>query len=163
MTETDARPKILFLCTANSCRSQMAEGWARALWADRFDVYSAGIESRGLDSRAVRVMTEAGVAMEGQRSKTLAALGGVAFDLVVTVCADADRRCPAFPGATKKVHVGFDDPPRLAAGARSEEEALVHYRRVRDEIRTFAETLPTLIKTPENDQRPPESGGRLDS
>jgi arsenate reductase len=163
MTEIDARPKILFLCTANSCRSQMAEGWARALWADRFDVYSAGIESRGLDLRAVQVMGEAGVAMEGQRSKTLTALGAIEFDLVVTVCADADRRCPAFPGAVKKVHVGFDDPPRLAADARSDEEALAHYRRVRDEIRRFSETLPALIEAPEEYRRPPGSGGGSDS
>ena len=126
----------------------MAEGWTRALWADRFDVYSAGIEARGLDLRAVRVMDEAGVDIKGQSSKTLAALGAIAFDLVITVCSDADRNCPVFGGRTRKVHVGFDDPPRLALGAKSEADALAHYRRVQGEIRTFVETLPTLVEEP---------------
>jgi arsenate reductase len=145
MTRTDTRTKILFLCTGNSCRSQMAEGWARALHGKGYDVYSAGLEARGLDLRAVRVMDEAGVAIIGQSSKTLDSLGALDFDLVVTVCADADRNCPAFGDRTRTIHVGFDDPPRLAADAKSEEEALAHYRRVRDEIHRFVSTLPELL------------------
>ena len=136
---------MLFLCTGNSCRSQMAEGWARALHGKGYDVYSAGLEARGLDLRAVRVMDEAGVEIIGQSSKTLDSLGALDFDLVVTVCADADRNCPAFGDRTRTIHVGFDDPPRLAADAKSEEEALGHYRRVRDEIHRFVSTLPELL------------------
>ncbi|HMX43952.1 MAG TPA: arsenate reductase ArsC [Elusimicrobiota bacterium] len=133
--------KILFLCTGNSCRSQMAEGWARHLLGETIEPYSAGIETHGLNPRAVRVMTEAGVDISGHRSKTLADLRGVTFDLVVTVCGHAQEHCPIFPGNTKVIHAGFDDPPKLAASAKTEEEALCHYRRVRDEIRTFVRGL----------------------
>jgi len=134
--------KILFLCTGNSCRSQMAEGWARALVSDLVEPYSAGIETHGLNPDAVRVMAEAGVDISGQRSKHVDELRGVPFDCVVTVCGHAHRHCPLFPGKATVVHVGFDDPPRLAAGAAGEEERLAPYRRVRDEIRSFIETLP---------------------
>ncbi len=137
-----AKPKVLFLCTGNACRSQMAEGWARALYGDRIEPCSAGIEKHGLDRRAVEVMQEAGVDISRQKSKTVLELGPAEFDLVVTVCEDADRRCPALPSGARKIHVGFPDPPRLARGAASEEEALEHYRRVRDEIRAFVERLP---------------------
>ena len=137
--------KVLFLCTGNSCRSQMAEGWARRLRGDLIEPYSAGIEARGLDPRAVRVMAEADVDISDRQSKTIDALGGVAFDCVVTVCDRARESCPLFPGRTKVLHVGFDDPPRLARSARTEEEALAHYRRVRDEIRQFIETLPQAL------------------
>lgn len=133
--------KILFLCTGNSCRSQMAEGWAGHLLGETIEPYSAGIETHGLNPRAVRVMTEAGVDISGHRSKTLADLRGVTFDLVVTVCGHAQEHCPIFPGNTKVIHAGFDDPPKLAASAKTEEEALCHYRRVRDEIRTFVRGL----------------------
>ena len=138
------KTKILFLCTGNSCRSQMAEGWARALKAPSVEAYSAGIETHGLNPLAVKAMAEAGVDISGQRSKTVDQLAGVAFDLVVTVCGHAHEHCPIFPGRTRVVHVGFDDPPRLAAAARSEAEALPHYRRVRDEIRAFVERLPEI-------------------
>ena len=104
--------------------------------------YSAGIEARGLDPDAVRVMAEAGVDISGQRSKTTGELGGIEFDYVVTVCDQARENCPVFPGKAKVVHVGFDDPPRLAAGAATEQERLAPYRRVRDEIRAFVERLP---------------------
>jgi len=137
--------KVLFLCTGNSCRSQMAEGWARSLKADAIKPYSAGTQPRALDPRAVRVMSEAGVDISDRQSKTIDALGGVAFDCVVTVCDRARESCPLFPGRTKVVHVGFDDPPRLAADAKTEDEALSHYRRVRDEIRAFIETLPNAL------------------
>jgi arsenate reductase len=138
--------KILFLCTGNSCRSQMAEGFARALKGDVIEAYSAGIEAHGLNARAVRVMAEAGVDIRGQRSKTTEAVRDVPLDFVVTVCGHAHETCPAWLGdEAEVVHVGFDDPPALAKGAASEEEALAIYRRVRDEIRAWVETLPGCL------------------
>ena len=139
--------KILFLCTGNSCRSQMAEGWARRLKADRIEAYSAGIEAHGLNPDAVRVMAEAGVDISGHRSKLVSELGGVDLDYVVTVCGNAHESCPRFPGKAKVVHAGFDDPPRLAAGAETQDERLAPYRRVRDEIRAFVETLPDSLES----------------
>ncbi len=141
------RLNILFLCTGNSCRSQMAEGWARHLKGDALEAYSAGIETHGLNPYAVRVMAEAGVDISGQRSKRVDELAGIPFDYVITVCDHAHESCPLFPGRTRVVHRGFDDPPRLAKSARSEDEALGHYRRVRDEIRAFAEQLPETLWT----------------
>lgn len=141
--------KVLFLCTGNSCRSQMAEGWARRLKGEVIEPYSAGIETHGLNPHAVKVMAEAGVDISGHTSKTLADLDGVAFDYVVTVCGHAHETCPMFPGDAKVIHVGFDDPPKLAAGETDPDKALDHYRRVRDEIRAFVQTLPgALSATP---------------
>mgnify|MGYP001367891394 CR=1 FL=1 len=137
--------KILFLCTGNSCRSQMAEGWARHLKSDRFEAYSAGIETHGLNPNAVKVMAEAGIDISGHRSQHIDEFRDVELDHVITVCGHAHESCPVFPGKTKVTHVGFDDPPRLAKGAATEEEALSHYRRVRDEIRAFVETLPEAL------------------
>ena len=134
---------ILFLCTGNSCRSQMAEGWARHLKGDVIEAYSAGIEKHGLNPLAVKVMAEAGVDISGQRSKTVDELPVQQFDYVVTLCGHANETCPYFPG--RKIHRGFDDPPQLAAGATTEEEVLNHYRRVRDEIRDFILTLPEAL------------------
>jgi arsenate reductase len=139
--------RILFLCTGNSCRSQMAEGFTRALKGGTIEAYSAGIETHGLNPLAVKVMAEAGVDISGQQSKLVDDLPDVPFDYVVTVCDSAHEACPFFPAATKIVHVGFDDPPRLARDAKSEEEALPHYRRVRDEIRAFVEQLPDILTT----------------
>ena len=139
------RTRILFLCTGNSCRSQMAEGWAHQLKGDVIEPYSAGIEKHGLNPSAVRVMSESGVDISAQHSKTVSELPSREFDYVVTVCDHAHESCPLFPGRAKIVHVGFDDPPRLAKAASSEEEALAHYRRVRDEIRAFVETLPGCL------------------
>jgi len=139
--------RILFLCTGNSCRSQMAQGWARKLKADVIEPYSAGVEPHGMNARAVRVMAEAGVDISGQRPKHVDELKDVVFDYVVTVCDHAHETCPLFAGRTKVVHVGFDDPPRLARDAKSEEEALGHYRRVRDEIKTFIERLPEALRS----------------
>lgn len=136
------KTKILFLCTGNSCRSQMAEGWARHLRSDSIEAYSAGTAACGLNPRAVAVMREAGVDISAQHSKNLDAVMHIPFDYVITVCGNARERCPVFPGKTRVVHVGFDDPPALALDAKSEEEALAHYRRVRDEIRDFVATLP---------------------
>ena len=131
------KPKILFLCSGNSCRSQMAEGWARHLLSDRLEPYSAGIEAHGMNPNAVKVMAEAGVDISTQHSKLARDLAEVPFDLVITVCGHADENCPAFLGKTRVYHVGFDDPPKLAKTALSDEDALSHYRRVRDEIRDF--------------------------
>lgn len=138
--------KILFLCTGNSCRSQMAEGWARALKSDQIEPYSAGIETHGLNPDAVRVMAEAGVDISGQRSKHVRELSGIEFDYVITVCDHAQEHCPVFPGRAKVVHRGFDDPPRLADAA-AEQDRLASYRRVRDEIRAFVEQLPQILET----------------
>jgi len=131
---------ILFLCTGNSCRSQIAEGWARHLKQDTFRSWSAGLEKHGLNPRAVQVMAEAGVDISGQQSKLIAELPEIDFAYVITLCGHANETCPFFPG--RRVHVGFDDPPRLAAAATTEEERLECYRRVRDEIRRFIEGLP---------------------
>ena len=137
--------KVLFLCTGNSCRSQMAEGWVRALKGDEIEVYSAGVERHGLNPDAVAVMRELGVNISGQRSKTVDELPAVEFDYVVTVCDNARESCPIFPAKVRRVHRSFDDPPRLARHVASREEALGHYRRVRDEIRDFVTTLPESL------------------
>ncbi|MFA7256515.1 MAG: arsenate reductase ArsC [Kiritimatiellales bacterium] len=139
--------KILFLCTGNSCRSQMAEGWAHALKSDVIEAYSAGIETHGLNPNAVKVMAEAGVDISGQKSENVADLLHIPFDIVITVCGHAHENCPVFPGkATRVIHVGFDDPPKLAAQVETEEEKLNCYRRVRDKIKAFIETLPQSLE-----------------
>jgi arsenate reductase len=138
------KPRVLFLCTGNSCRSQMAEGWARALIGDRVDALSAGVEAHGLNPRAVRVMQEAGVDISGQRSRTLEQLGTVVPDLVVTVCDNAAERCPVFPGRTAKVHHAFRDPARAQG---TDDEVMAVFREVRDEIREFVEGLPELLES----------------
>jgi arsenate reductase len=142
------RLKVLFLCTGNSCRSQMAEAWTRKLHPERFEPHSAGTDPGRLDPRAVQVMREAGVEMSAQRSKHVEEVTGIAFDYVITVCDSAKESCPVVPGGARHIHAGFDDPPRLAVGAPGEETALDHYRRVRDEIRDFVATLPGLIAGP---------------
>ena len=146
MKDMPDKLKVLFLCTGNSCRSQMAEAWARALKRDVLEPYSAGIRAHGLNRVAVQVMSAAGVDMSLHRSKTVAKLDRVQFDYVVTVCDRASETCPVFHGDAKVVHKGFDDPPRLAAAASSDEDALGHYERVRDEIRAFVETLPGSLE-----------------
>ncbi|MGH7130963.1 MAG: arsenate reductase ArsC [Phycisphaerales bacterium] len=143
MASAANRLRVLFLCTGNSCRSQMAEGWAKALKSSEIDAYSAGTNPHGLNPLAVRAMKEAGVDISKHASKRPEDIG-VAFDVVVTVCDSAHESCPIMPGA-RIVHVGFDDPPRLAKGAKNDEDAMPHYRRVRDEIRVFVETLPAAI------------------
>lgn len=139
------RLKILFLCTGNSCRSQMAEGWARHLKSDLIDAYSAGTKPHGLNRVAVKVMMQAGVDISEHGSKKISRLEGIDFDFVVTVCDNAQESCPVFPGDAKVVHKSFDDPPRLAEDASSDEEAMQHYCRVRDEIRDFIETIPAVL------------------
>ena len=139
------RLKVLFLCTGNSCRSQMAEGWARHLKGDCIDAYSAGIEMHGLNPHAVRVMAEAGVDISAQRSKKVDELADVGFDYVITLCGHARETCPMFPGSVRVVHVGFDDPPQLAEACDSAQGVMDCYRRVRDEIRAFVQTLPAAL------------------
>jgi arsenate reductase len=135
----------------------MAEGWARALKGDVVEPYSAGIEKHGMNPHAVKVMAEAGVDISWQSSKTPAEIGPVEFDYVVTVCGHADANCPVFPGRTKVLHVGFEDPPKLTEHLPDGEEKLAVYRRVRDEIRRLVETLPEAVKS---EVRKPKSEGR---
>jgi arsenate reductase len=127
----------------------MAEGWARVLKDDVIEPFSAGVETHGLNSRAVQVMAGAGVAISHNRSKLVDDLEGVTFDYVITVCDNARETCPILPGQTKTVHQSFDDPPFLAKSAGTEEESLSHYRKVRDEIREFVSTLPDALQNSE--------------
>ena len=146
--------KVLFLCTGNSCRSQMAEGWARALHGDCIEPFSAGTSPGRLDPRAAQIMREAGVDISGHRSKHFQELLGSSFDAVVTVCDSANESCPIFPGATRRLHVDFEDPPRSAAAAVTDDEALGHYRRIRDEIRAFVEALPSSLDASGSERQP---------
>ena len=143
------RLKILFLCTGNSCRSQMAEGFARQLRGDAIDAYSAGTEPHGLNRLAIQAMSEAGVDISRGHSKHVDELKDVTFDYVVAVCDHANETCPRFPGKTKVVHVGFEDPPKLArdANATTDEAAMPHYRRVRDQIKAWVQTLPQSLSS----------------
>ncbi|MFG0307251.1 MAG: arsenate reductase ArsC [Phycisphaerales bacterium JB040] len=144
----DSLPRVLFLCTGNSCRSQMAEGWARRLHGERIDACSAGTDPHGLNPLAVRAMSEAGVDISAHTSKTIELCEPETLDLVVTVCGHAHESCPVFLAQnprTRAIHRGFDDPPKLAADAANDDEAMPHYRRVRDEIRAFVETVPSLL------------------
>jgi arsenate reductase (thioredoxin) len=138
--------KVLFLCTGNSCRSQMAEGWARWLKGDRIEPCSAGVEVKGVDPLAVKVMAEAGVDISSHRSKHVREVMHVPFDHVVTVCSHARETCPVLPGPARKTHVEFDDPPFLTRGISDEEEKRAVYRRVRDEIRAYIESLPGSLE-----------------
>lgn len=142
MPKTTPKMNVLFLCTGNSCRSQMAEGWAKHLKGDVIEAFSAGIETHGLNPKAVQVMAEAGVDISGHHSKHLDEVNDIDFDYVITVCDRARESCPRFPGKTKVIHMGFDDPPKLAKKAKTEEDVLNIYRRVRDEIKVFIEKLP---------------------
>lgn len=135
------KQKILFLCTGNSCRSQIAEAWTRYLKSDILEPYSAGVNPGTVDIRAVKVMAEAGTDISEHRSKHLDVFKGTEFDYVVTLCDHANETCPLFPGKTRRMHAGFDDPPRLSAGA-DEASAMEIYRRVRDQIRDFVEKMP---------------------
>lgn len=139
------KPGILFLCTGNSCRSQMAEGLCRELLGDRFRAFSAGIEKHGLNPRAVRVMGEMGIDISKHRSKTVDELEEERFEYVVTVCDSANETCPYFPAEIRVIHRGFSDPPSVTSGMDSEEEILAVYRSVRDEIRSFIESLPGTL------------------
>jgi arsenate reductase len=133
---------VLFLCTGNSCRSQMAEGWATYLKSNVIEAFSAGICPVGLNKTAVEVMTEAGVDISKQTSKHVEDLVGIDFDYVVTVCDNAKEHCPVFPRKCKMVHKSFADPSFLTG---SREEILDAFRRTRDEIKAFIETMPQSL------------------
>lgn len=138
------KKNIMFLCTGNSCRSQMAEGWARKYWSHEFNVFSAGTKKHGMNERAMKVMKEAGVDISSHSSKTVEELPKVNFDYVVTVCDHAHENCPYFPGG-KIVHVGFQDPPAITKDMKDEEEILGVYRRVRNEIEAAIKILPEYL------------------
>jgi arsenate reductase len=144
-----AKLKILFLCTGNSCRSQMAEGWARALKGDMIEPFSAGIETHGMNPSAIAVMAEAGVDISAHHSKLVADLAEHTFDYVVTVCGHAAESCPVFPGNSVIVHRGFPDPPLLATEVAERgggaEAQLDCYREVRDQIKAYIMTLPESL------------------
>ncbi len=133
---------ILFICTGNSCRSQMAEGWVKKIKGDVLLPQSAGIEKHGIDPKAVKVMSEVGVDISKQQSKLISELDEKDFDYVVTICNDANEKCPVFTGITKRLHHGFDNPPILSRKTKSEDESLAIYRRVRDEIKQYVSEMP---------------------
>ncbi len=137
---------ILFLCTGNSCRSQMAEAIARELYPQH-KFYSAGIETHGMNPYAVKVCEERGLDMSSHSSKHVDTLQEVKFDVVLTVCDNANESCPIFIGLAQKLHHSFQDPPKLAANLATEEEKLSVYRQVRDEIRAYLTTeFPLQVK-----------------
>jgi arsenate reductase len=142
MSETKEKIKVLFLCTGNSCRSQIAEGWARHLKADVMEVYSAGVSPGGLNKRAVAIMAEAGVDISEHRSKHVSELMNIDFDYIVTVCDYARQQCPVFPGKLRHVHRLFSDPSFIEA---DEEQIMAEFRKLRDEIRAFIETMPQSL------------------
>ena len=134
--------KVLFLCTGNSCRSQMAEGWTRHLYGDKLEAYSAGVSPQGIHPLAVQVMKEAGVDISAQSSKHVRVLKDINFDYVITLCDSARESCPLFPGRTKILHYDFEDP---ATAQGSETEVITAFRRVRDQIHDLIETLPSVL------------------
>ena len=157
MVSDSGKLRILFLCTGNSCRSQMAEAWTRRLKGDLIDAYSAGVSPAGVFPETIDVMKEVGIDISDAESNHVNDFADVDFDNVVTLCGNARENCPNFPGKTKVTHVGFEDPPWLARNARTKEEVLVHYRRIRDEIRDFVETLPDTLNGMQ-DKREEENG-----
>ena len=132
----------------------MAEAWTRHLRGDIIEPYSAGVDPHTIDPRAIEAMAEVGIDISGQDPKSIEAVQEIEFDYVITLCDHAQQSCPVFPAKTKVLHVGFDDPPRLAANAADEEEAMAHYRRVRDEIKAFVEALPTVLTDEDHFQSP---------
>lgn len=133
---------ILFLCTGNSCRSQMAEAWANRLMGDSIKAFSAGVAPKGIDPNAIKAMAEVDIDISAHSSKDIEAFANIEFDYVITLCDHANESCPFFSGNTKRIHKGFDDPPKLAEGSASEEETMIHYRRVRDEIKDYVASFP---------------------
>jgi len=142
MSESKEKLKVLFLCTGNSCRSQMAEGWARHLRGDLIDAYSAGIFPAGVSSRAKKVMAEAGVDISDQASKHVADLVGIDFDYIITLCDNARDNCPIFPGNAVIIHRPFHDPTFCIG---NEQDVLDEFRKTRDRIRDFIVTLPESL------------------
>jgi arsenate reductase len=144
--EHDGRRKILFLCTHNSCRSQVAEGWARHPPGDRWEPCSAGIEPTHVDLYAMKVMAEAGVNISFHRTKSIREVQDIECDYVMTVCDQAREQCPYFPARVGALHAGFGDPPALAQDVKDEQEVLAIHRRDRDEITSFVEKLPQRLE-----------------
>lgn len=142
-----SKQRILFLCTGNSCRSQMAEGLLKNLHGDRYEAHSAGTRPQALNPLAIKAMLEIGIDISTHRSKHLDELRGQNFDYVISVCSAAREACPVWQGSAKVLHQGFEDPPALAAAAKTDEERMPHYRRVRDEIRRFIADFPTNLET----------------
>jgi len=157
MNEHAEPVKLLFLCTGNSCRSQMAEAWAKAVWQDNVRVWSAGTAVHAIDPHAVRVMEEAGISMGGHTSTPVSRVLDIGFDYVITVCDNARETCPVFPRPVRALHRSFDDPPLVSQHAKTEQERLDIYRRVRDQIRDFILGLHLHIK--ELQQPPPSPWG----
>ena len=143
MCSDEGKIKVLFLCTGNSCRSQIAEGWARELKGNVIDAYSAGIRPIGVSSRAIKAMAEEGVDISMHKSQHVDEFSGIDFNYVVTLCDNAAENCPVFSGKTRIVHKPFDDP-YFASG--SEEQIMATFRKVRDDIRTFIETMPENLE-----------------
>ncbi|MFO7727434.1 MAG: arsenate reductase ArsC [Desulfonatronovibrio sp.] len=141
------KQNILFLCTGNSCRSQMAEAWTNHLHGDKFQAYSAGVLKTRVDPLAIKAMAEENIDISGHSSKLVEELPEKGFDFVITLCDHALESCPFFPGAAKKIHQGFEDPPLLARESATQEEAMNHYRRIRDEIKKYVSSLPDVIKS----------------
>ncbi len=135
--------KVLFLCTGNSCRSQIAEGWARHLKENIIDAYSAGIRPIGVSSKAIKIMVEAGVDISMHKSQHLDEFSEIDFDYVITLCDNAAENCPVFTGKVKVLHRPFEDP-YFASG--SEEEIMETFRKVRNNIRNFIEAMPDNLK-----------------
>ena len=144
MSKSKEKIRVLFLCTGNACRSQMAEGWAQYLKGNVVDAYSAGIRPIGVSSRAIKTMAEAGVDISSHTSKHIDDLGGVDFDYVVTLCDNAAQNCPVFPGKAKVIHKPFKDP-YFATGP--EEQIMAEFRKVRDQIKAFIETIPESLES----------------
>ena len=143
MSEKPEKTKVLFVCTGNACRSQMAEGWARRLKSDSIEAYSAGVSPAGVSTRAIAVMAEAGVDISAHKSQHVDEFADVDFDYVVTLCGNAEQRCPVFGGGAKHVHRGFDDPIMVIGAG---DQVMAAFRKARDEIREFVETLPESLE-----------------
>jgi arsenate reductase len=128
--------RILVLCTGNSCRSQIAEGYLKHFAKDKTEVYSAGIETHGVNPKAVAIMKEDGIDISDQTSKNVSEYRQIDFDYVITVCDNANEQCPIFPSTAKKFHYNFPDPAKATG---TEEEVMQQFRNVRDEIKKFSE------------------------
>jgi arsenate reductase len=143
MSESTEKTKVLFVCTGNACRSQMAEGWARRLKSDVIEAYSAGVSPAGVSYRAMAVMAEAGVDISGHRSQHVNEFADMDFDYVVTLCGNAKKKCPVFSGGAKHVHRAFFDPIMVVG---TNDQIMAAFRKARDDIRAFVETLPESLE-----------------
>jgi len=144
MTENKEKTKVLFICTGNACRSQIAEGWARHLKSASIEAYSAGVRPIGVSSRAIESMAEAGVDISWHKSQHLSEFADIEFDYVITLCDNAAQSCPVFGGKAKVIHRPFHDP-YFAEGTK--EEVMMEFREVREEIRAFVESMPESLES----------------